>query len=224
MPIHTDNCTGMGFDYQGDALSNNLGIRFRMFRTCLKAIQLKCFRSVSEKALWPFFDKPLGRFSTKILADFRPKFLVSFRPKPWPISDQKKIKLDGAHEPWRAPIRRDAGVRNLFREAFPIFTGSLPKFARDAFHFLPKTKIRIQKRPRFYGRKAAKEIRCRGAQIASPLALCATVAVFRHNFVVSFRPRFWSPNWKPKSENDQTEIGKRPGRNQKTATAIYRKC
>ena len=135
MPIHTDNCTGMGFDYQGNALSNNLGTRFQMFRTCLKAIQLKRLRSESQEALWPFFGKHLGRFSTKTLADFRPKFLVSFRPKPWPISDQKKLKLDSAHGPWRAPFWRDAGVRKFLRGAFPIFTGSLARFSTEACFF-----------------------------------------------------------------------------------------
>ena len=136
MSIHTDDCTGMGFDYRGDALSNNLGIRFGVFRTCLKAIQLERFRYVSEEALWPFFDKHLGRFSTKTLADFRPKFLASFRPKLWPSSDQKNAHLDRAHGPWRGPLRRDASVCKFSREAFPTFTGSLPRFASEAFPFL----------------------------------------------------------------------------------------
>ena len=134
-PIYTDNCTGMGFGRQRDALSNNLGIRFRVFRACLEAINLQRLRCVSEVALWPFFDKHLGRFSTKPLADSRPKFLVSFRPKPWPISDQKNIQLDSAHGPWRAPLWRDADVRKFLREAFPTFTRSLPMFASEAFPF-----------------------------------------------------------------------------------------
>ena len=50
------------------------------------------------------------------------------------------------------------------------------------------------------------------------------VADFGHNSLVSFRARFWPPNFRAKSENDQTEIGKRPGRNRKTAMRIFRKC
>ena len=135
MPIYIDNCTGMAFDYQRDALLNNLGIRFRVFRSCLKAVHSQRLRCVSEETLWPFFDQRLGRFSTKTLADFRPKFLVSFRPKLWPISDQKKLKLDSAHGPWRAPFWRDAGVRKFLRGAFPIFTGSLARFSTEACFF-----------------------------------------------------------------------------------------
>ena len=111
MPIYTDNCTAMGLNYQENALSKSLGNRFRVFRTCAKATQIQRLRDISEEALWPFFDQHLGRFSTKTLVDFRPRILVSFRPKPWPISDQKNIHLNRAHGPWKAPLRRDAGVR-----------------------------------------------------------------------------------------------------------------
>ena len=183
--------------------------------------------------------KPCGRFSTNILADFRPrlwpifgqsfgqisaKVLVRFRPKPWPISDQKKMKLDSAHGPWRASIRRDAGVRNFFREAFPIFTGSFPKFAREAFHFLPKTKIRIQKRSRFLVEKRPKKFDAEEPRLRARSHSVPLWSVFGHDFLVSFRPRFWPPNLKPKSTNALTEIGKRSGRNPKTAIRIFRKC
>ena len=149
MSIHTDDCTGMGFDYRGDALSNNLGIRFGVFRTCLKAIQLERLRYVSEEALWPFFDKHLGRFSTKTLADFRPKFLASFRPKLWPISDQKMPT-------WIGPMGLGEGPSDATL-AFANFHGKLSQLSREAFpdlrakpsRFWSKTKIRNQKRPRF---------------------------------------------------------------------------
>ena len=149
-----------------------------------------------------------GRFSAKLLADFRPNFwplfgqtfgrfsaksLASFRPKPCPLFGQRTALPTIPAEPRRTPIWHAAHGHQILRAAFPNFTGTLPKFAPEAIFFFPKTKIRNQKRTRFCDENRPQETRGRGAQIASPLAFCATCVRFSSRFFDHFRPRFWPP-------------------------------
>ena len=78
IPIHIDTSTGLDVGYQRDALSNNLGSRFGVFRMCPKAFRLERLGGASGDGLWPFFGQTVGRFSAKLVDVFRPSFWTFF--------------------------------------------------------------------------------------------------------------------------------------------------
>ena len=176
--------------------------------------------------------KPCGRFSANILADFRPRLWPIFGQSFWSVFAQNlgrfptKKKLN-----WTAPMGLGETPSDATL-ALAIFFGKPSQFSRGAFPnlrakpfiFFRKLKseskighgFMVENRPKKFD---AEEPRLRARSHSEPLW-----SVFGHDFLVSFRPRFWPPNSRPKSDNDLAEIGKRPGRNRKTAIRIFRKC
>ena len=176
--------------------------------------------------------KPCGRFSANTLADFRPKLWPIFGQSFWSVFGQNLGRFPTKKNlNWIAPMGlggRPFGATlafaNFYGEPSQFSREALPDFQPKLVFFLPKTKIRNQKRSRFLVENRPKKFDAEEPRLRARSQSEPPVASFRHNFLASFRPRFWPPNLRPKSENDWTEIGKRPGRNRKTAIRIFRKC
>ena len=71
------------------------GLRFGVFRTCLRAIQIEHLGGASGEAWrpcfgqkpWPIFDQKFGRISAKIFGQFSAKTLADFRHKKCSLLD-----------------------------------------------------------------------------------------------------------------------------------------
>ena len=172
--------------------------------------------AVFRQTSWPIFDQDFGRFSAKVFGQFSPKTLADFRPKKSPIGQG----------PWALetpPFEATLAFPIFFGEPSQFSRGALPNLRAKPFIFCRKLKseskighgFMVENRPKKFD---AEEPRLRARSHSEPLW-----SVFGHDFLVSFRPRFWPPNSRPKSDNDLAEIGKRPGRNRKTAIRIFRK-
>ena len=149
--------------------------------------------AVFRQTSWPNFDQNFGRFSAKILVRFRPKFWSVFGQNFGRFPTKKTLNWIAPMGLGERPFDATLAFANFYGEPSEFSREALPDFQPKLSFFLLKTKIRNQKQTRFCDENRPQETRGRGAQIASPLAFCATCVRFSSRFFDHFRPRFWPP-------------------------------